>query len=158
MGTFGVTEKNIWTSETEEQESREYLVIRSFMTCSESSNVITIFKPRRVKWADHAARMEMRNALKIVVGKLQGNRHFGSPSRGWKDIIKIDFKEKEVRVWTEFNWLNVRLCRALVNTVINLRTPQKARNFLTKCVTTTSRLRLCYIYVCVCVCLKRAKT
>jgi hypothetical protein len=35
---------------------------------------------------------EMRNAIKIVVGKLEGKRPFGSSRRVWQDHIKIDLR------------------------------------------------------------------
>jgi hypothetical protein len=38
-----------------------------------SSNIIRVIKPRRMRWAEHVARMgEMRNAYNILVGKAEG--------------------------------------------------------------------------------------
>jgi len=45
-------------------------------------------------WAGHVARMEeMRNALKIVVGKSDWKKQLGRPRRSWGDNIKMDLRE-----------------------------------------------------------------
>jgi len=45
-----------------------------------SPNVIGVIKSRRMIWAAHVACMrEMRNTYKILVGKSEGKRPFGSP-------------------------------------------------------------------------------
>jgi hypothetical protein len=36
---------------------------------------------------------ETRNAHTIFVGKLEGKRPFGRPSRGWEDNIRMDLGE-----------------------------------------------------------------
>jgi hypothetical protein len=43
---------------------------------------------------------EMRNAYKIVVGKLEGKRPLGTSSRRLKDNIKMEF--------TEIGWRHVK--------------------------------------------------
>jgi hypothetical protein len=43
----------------------------------------------------------MTNAYKILLGKPV---KLERPSQSWKDIIKINLKEKE-RIWTRFIWL-----------------------------------------------------
>jgi hypothetical protein len=51
-------------------------------------------KSRRMRWAGHVARMvEKRNACRILVGKLEGRRPLGRPSRRWMDNIKMDLRE-----------------------------------------------------------------
>jgi len=41
-----------------------------------SLNIIRVIKSRRIRWAEHAARMgDMRNAYKIWVRKLEGKSH-----------------------------------------------------------------------------------
>jgi hypothetical protein len=51
-------------------------------------------KSRRMRWAGHVARMvETRNAYRILVGKPEGKRPLGRPSRRWVDNIKIDLRE-----------------------------------------------------------------
>jgi hypothetical protein len=50
-----------------------------------SPNIIRIIKSRRMRWAGHVARMgEKRNAYRLLVGKLEGERPRGRPRRsGW---------------------------------------------------------------------------
>ena len=43
-----------------------------------SSNIVWIIKTRRLKWAEHIARKEDRNAFKILTGKLTGKRPIGN--------------------------------------------------------------------------------
>jgi hypothetical protein len=59
-----------------------------------ASNIITVIKSRDTRWAGHAAHMaKMRNAYKILVGKLEGKRPLRRPRRRWEDNIRIDFRE-----------------------------------------------------------------
>jgi hypothetical protein len=45
-----------------------------------SPNIIRMIKSRRMKWAGHVSCMEeMRNAFKILVGKLEGKRPLRRP-------------------------------------------------------------------------------
>jgi hypothetical protein len=46
-----------------------------------SPSKIRMIKSRGMRWAGHAARMEKRNAYRILVGKQYGNRSIGRPSR-----------------------------------------------------------------------------
>jgi hypothetical protein len=57
-----------------------------------STDIITINKSRRMRWAEHVARMEKRNAYRILVGKPDGKRPLGRPRSRWVDNIKIDLK------------------------------------------------------------------
>jgi hypothetical protein len=60
-----------------------------------SPNIIRIIKSRRMRWADHVARMgETRNAYRILVAKPEGR-----PRRRWVDSIKMDLRWDEM-VWT----------------------------------------------------------
>jgi hypothetical protein len=46
-----------------------------------SPSIIRIIKPRRIRWADHVARMgEKRNAYRLLVGKPEGKRPLGRHS------------------------------------------------------------------------------
>jgi hypothetical protein len=41
-----------------------------------SPNIIRVIKSRRIRWAEHVARMgEMRNVYKILIGKPEGRNH-----------------------------------------------------------------------------------
>jgi hypothetical protein len=58
------------------------------------------------------------------VGKPEGKRPLGRPTRRWEDNIKIDFREIE---WGGMDWIYLAQdrdqWRVLVNTVMNLRVP-----------------------------------
>jgi hypothetical protein len=60
-----------------------------------SPNTIRIIKPRRMRWARHAARIgAKRNAYRILVGKLEGKRPLERRRRRWGDNIKMDLRER----------------------------------------------------------------
>jgi hypothetical protein len=67
---------------------------------------------------------EKRNAYRILVGKLEGNRPLGRPRRRWEDNIKRDLREIG---WGCMDWIHLPQNRdqwkALVNTVMNLQAP-----------------------------------
>jgi hypothetical protein len=59
-----------------------------------SRNIIRIIKSRRMRWAEHAARMgEKRNVDRILVEKPEGKRPLGRPRHRWIDNIKMDLLE-----------------------------------------------------------------
>jgi hypothetical protein len=69
-----------------------------------SPNMIRVIKLKRVRWADHVARMgETRNAYSILVGKPEGTRPLGRPRRRWESIIRTGLREK---VWECVNWIH----------------------------------------------------
>ena len=46
-----------------------------------------------MRWAGHVARMgEGRGVYRVLVGKPEGNRPFGTPSRRREDNIKMDLQ------------------------------------------------------------------
>jgi hypothetical protein len=81
----------------------------------------------------HVARMgEMRNACNTSVRKPEGKRPLGRSRDRWEDNIRMDLKE----IGCEgVGWVHLvqdmDQWRPLVNTVMNLRAPQKEGNFLT---------------------------
>jgi hypothetical protein len=59
-----------------------------------SPDNIRQFKSRRMRWAGHVARMgEERLMYKVLVGKPEGTRPLGRPSRRWEDGIRMDLRE-----------------------------------------------------------------
>ena len=65
---------------------------------------------------------ERRVVYRVLVGKAEGKRPLGSPSRGWENNIKVDLQEVECGDMDDLaqdrdSW------RALVNAVMNLRFP-----------------------------------
>jgi hypothetical protein len=48
---------------------------------------------------------EKRNAYRLLVGKPEGKRPLGRPSRRWEDNIRMDLGE--VVMWTGLIWLRI---------------------------------------------------
>ena len=81
------------------------------------------------------ARMgEGRGVYRVLVGKPEGKRPLGRPRRRWEDNIKMNLKEVGGGCgdWMELAQDRDRW-RGLVSTVMNLRVPKNAGNFLTSC-------------------------
>jgi hypothetical protein len=79
-----------------------------------SPSIIRIIKSRRMKWAEHAARIgEKRNGYRVLVGKLEEKN-----KRRWVDNVKMDLR---VIGWNGMDWTDLAQdrgrWRALVNTV-----------------------------------------
>jgi hypothetical protein len=90
-----------------------------------SPSIITIIKSKRMRWEGHLARMgEKRNAYGLLVGKPEGKRPLGRPSGREVDNIRMDLGEVG---WGDVDWIilvqDSNRCRALVNSVLNLRVP-----------------------------------
>ena len=86
-------------------------------------------------WAGHVARMgEERGVYRILVGKPEGKRPLGRPRRRWVDNIRMDLQEVGCGY---VDWIGLAQdrdrWRTLVSTVMNLRVPWNAGNFLTSC-------------------------
>jgi hypothetical protein len=76
-------------------------------------DIIRVIKSRTVRWAGHVARMSaVRNAYNVLFRKPEGEI-------GW-EIVDWSHLAEDRDQW-----------RTLVNTVMNLRVPKKAGNFLT---------------------------
>jgi hypothetical protein len=88
-------------------------------------NVVRVVKLRRMRWAEHVARMgEERGVHRVLVGKTLGKRPLRRPRRRWKDNIKMDLQyigegcgDRMELAQDRDRW------RALVSTVKNLRVP-----------------------------------
>ena len=62
-----------------------------------SPNIVRVIKSRRMRWAEHVARMgEKRGEYRALVGKPEGKRPLGRPSRRWVDNIRMDL---QVGMW-----------------------------------------------------------
>jgi len=59
-----------------------------------SPNIVRVIKWRRMRWAVHVVRMgEERGVYRVLVGKPEGRRPLGRPSRRWVDNIRMDLQE-----------------------------------------------------------------
>jgi hypothetical protein len=90
-----------------------------------SPSIFRMIKSRRMRWAGDVARMEeKRNAYRIFLGKPEGKRPLGRPTRRWVDNVKMDLREIG---WNGIDWIDLAQdkdrWRALVNTLMNLRGP-----------------------------------
>jgi hypothetical protein len=65
---------------------------------------------------------EDRKVYRVLVEKPEGNRPLGRPMCRWEDGMRMDLRENG---WWSAEWIQLAegryLCRALVNTVMNLR-------------------------------------
>jgi hypothetical protein len=91
---------------------------------SPSSNIVRAIKSRRMKWVGHVARRGRGEVYRVLVGKSEGRRPMGRPSRRWEDNIRIDLWEVGCGC---VNWMELAQdrdrWRALVSAVMNLRVP-----------------------------------
>ena len=90
-----------------------------------SPNIVRVIKSRRLRWAEHIARMEEgRSAFKISTGKPTGKKPLGRPRRGREDNIRMDLEEIGINAG---NWVDLaqdrNYWRALVNAALNLWVP-----------------------------------
>ena len=88
-------------------------------------NIVRVVKSRRIRWAEHVARMvEGRGVYRVLVGKPEGKRPLGRPRRRWEDNIKMDLQAVGgvCGAWLELAEDRDRW-RALVSTVMNFRVP-----------------------------------
>ena len=84
-----------------------------------------MIKSRRLRWADHVARMEGgRTAVKFLTAKPRGKRLLRRPWRRWEDKIRMDFKEIGISMRNLVDSAQDRdYWKALVNAALNLRVP-----------------------------------
>jgi hypothetical protein len=56
-------------------------------------NNVRVVKSRRMRWAEHVARMEEDTCVnRVLVGKPEGKRPLGRPRRRCEDNIKMDLQ------------------------------------------------------------------
>jgi hypothetical protein len=88
-------------------------------------NIVRVIKSRRMRWAGDVASMgEGRGVHRVLVGKLEGKRPLGRPSRRWEDNVRMDLQEVECGCE---DWIGLAQdrdrWRALVSAVRTLRVP-----------------------------------
>jgi hypothetical protein len=68
-------------------------------------SIIRIMKARRMRWAGHVARTgEKRNVYRLLVGKPEGRRPLGRPTRRWLNNIRMDLLEVG---WGDVDWIGL---------------------------------------------------
>ena len=64
------------------------------MICTPYPHFVRLVKSRRMRWAGNVARMEEDKGVhRVLVGKPEGKRLLGRPSRRWEENIKMDLQE-----------------------------------------------------------------
>ena len=56
-----------------------------------SPNILRVKKSRRMRWAEHVARMDEER--RVLVGKPEGRRPLARPRRRWVDNVRMDLQE-----------------------------------------------------------------
>jgi hypothetical protein len=72
-----------------------------------SSNIVRVIKSRRMRWAEHVARMGGERRVQVLVGKPDGKRPLERSRYRWEDKIKMDLQKVGCGVWTGFSWLRI---------------------------------------------------
>jgi hypothetical protein len=73
-----------------------------------SPNIVRVIKSRRLRWAEHVARIwEGRGVYRVLVGRPEGKRPLGRPRRRWEDNNKLDVREIGIMGRTGFGWFKV---------------------------------------------------
>ena len=82
-----------------------------------------MIKSRRMRWAEHVARIgERRGVYRVLVGIPEGRKPLEKPRRRWEDNIRMELREVGCGCldWLELAQDRYRW-RALVSAVMNLR-------------------------------------
>jgi hypothetical protein len=93
---------------------------------SHSPKIVRVIKSRRMRWAEHVARMgERRGVYRVLMRKPEGKRPLGRTRRRWADNIKRELQEVGCggMVKTELVEEDRDRWQTFVNTVMNLRVP-----------------------------------
>jgi hypothetical protein len=62
-------------------------------------NIVRVIKSRRMRWAEHVARMGGSGVYRVLVGKPEGKIPLGRTRSRWNHNIKMDFRKSDVGVW-----------------------------------------------------------
>jgi hypothetical protein len=116
-----------------EEVAGDWTIIKELHNLYASPDSVRVIKSSRRRWAGYVVLVEeVRNAYKLLVRKPNGKKPLGRPRRRWEDNIRMDLREI---VWKFSDWMHLAQDRdqwqTLVYTVMNIRIPSKAGNFLT---------------------------
>jgi hypothetical protein len=90
-----------------------------------SPNIFRVFNSRRMRWAGHVARVRRGEVcIQGFGGETEEKRPLRGPRRRWENDIKMGLEEVD---WGGMDWNDLardrNRWRAVVNAVMNLRTP-----------------------------------
>jgi len=90
-----------------------------------SPNIVRVIKSRRMRWAEHVARVgEERGLYRVLVGKPDGRRPLGRPRHRRVDNIRMDLQEVGCGYMDGIGLAQDRdRWRTLVSALMNLRVP-----------------------------------
>jgi hypothetical protein len=73
-----------------------------------SPNIVRVIKSRRMRCAEHVARMGRREAfIGFWLRNLKKRDYWGDPGIGERLILGWIFRKRDVAVWTGLGWLRV---------------------------------------------------
>jgi hypothetical protein len=85
--------RKIYEPKREEDRSWRKLHNDELRKLYSSPNIVRVIKSRRLRWAEHVARMgEGRGVYRVLVGRPEGKRPLGRPRHRWEDNIKMDLR------------------------------------------------------------------
>jgi hypothetical protein len=90
-----------------------------------STNIVRVIKSRRIRWAEHVARMgDREERTRLWVWKPEGKRPIRRPRRRKEVILKCILKKLDWKAWSGLIWIKDRdRWRAIESAVTNLRVP-----------------------------------
>jgi hypothetical protein len=97
---IGCWERYAGLSGARRQGSENNYITRSRMICTPYH--ILFGCSNRKKWARHVACMgDRRSAHKVLVGRLEGKKPIGRPTRRWQDKLKWKSKKRDGEAWND---------------------------------------------------------
>jgi len=89
-----------------------------------SPNIVRVIKSRRMRCVKHVARMGEKGVYRFLVGKPEGKRLLGRPSRRWVNNIRMDLQDVGCGY---MDWIGLAQdrdrWRTLVSAVMNIQVP-----------------------------------
>jgi hypothetical protein len=89
--------RRIFGPKREEERSLRKLHSDELHNLYSSPNIVSVITPRRMRWAEHVARMgEEREIYRILVGRPEGRRPLGRPRHRWQDNIRMELRDRRI--------------------------------------------------------------